>query len=212
MSADAAASDARIRELYRSRPMSRLLRASLVALAALVVYAWSAGDFSVADFVSARRLANLERFGTEVRPFPVRDTALDWAAVGSWGGDLLAGGGADAVARTLAISVLAIVLAQLLGLGLALPAARNLTTGRPLFAGPERVTGWRRWGFRSLVAVSRATQMLLRAVPEYIWAFLLIGMLGISAWPAVLVAAPASSARPRSDWRMAMFSSSRRRE
>lgn len=181
--------DRRIRELHRRRPSSRLLRASLVMLAAVVTYAWIAGDFSLSDFFSERRLENLERFGHEIKPYPTRETGLDLTVVASWGRQLLDAGGTVAVERTLAISILAIVLAQLLALILALPAARNFATGRPLFEGPERVSGAKRWGYRAVVAGSRATQMVLRAVPEYIWAFLLIGVLGISAWPAVLALA-----------------------
>jgi len=43
--------------------------------------------------------------------------------------------------------------------------------------------------WRALSACTRAALILLRAIPEYVWAFLLLAMLGPSAWPAVLALA-----------------------
>ena len=50
-----------IRRLHRARPRSRLLRASAVALGALVLWAWLGGEIQLAELFSARRRANLGR-------------------------------------------------------------------------------------------------------------------------------------------------------
>ena len=43
--------------------------------------------------------------------------------------------------------------------------------------------------WKSLVAVTRAFLIFVRAIPEYVWAFLFLAMLGSKAWPAVLALA-----------------------
>ena len=120
----------------------------------------------------------------------------------SWARDLLASRGLPGSLQTLAMSILAIGLAALGGLALAPFAARNLATDDPfaLVAGPERTEvdpdpavdpgrRARRRAWRVLTAATRAFLICLRAIPEYVWAFLLLAMLGPSAWPAVLALA-----------------------
>jgi phosphonate transport system permease protein len=81
--------------------------------------------------------------------------------------------------------VLAITLAGLAASALMLFAARNVAVRSPFENGSGPRGG--AWG---LVAwLMRACLILLRAIPEYIWAFLLLAMLGPSAWPAVLALA-----------------------
>src|SRR6185436_20960374 len=74
-------------------------------------------------------------------------------------------------------------------------AARNFSAVRPFepplqpdgrIPAPERR---RQRAFRALVALARAFLVFLRAIPEYVWAFLFLAMLGPSAWPAVLALA-----------------------
>jgi phosphonate transport system permease protein len=172
--------------LRRERPRSRLARASVLLLAALVAYAWLGGDIAVDDLFSAQRRENLARFlAVDAVPHALRGTewgALDWLrhAHALWSER-----GYEALARTFALAVLAIVLAGLLALPLAFLAARNVAAPAPF--GDAGARGSRLWS--AAAAAVRALLVLLRAIPEYVWAFLLLAMLGPSAWPAVLALA-----------------------
>jgi phosphonate transport system permease protein len=90
---------------------------------------------------------------------------------------------------TLAISVLAIVLASLVSLVLCLPAARNFATPQPFAPSAAAPTAWRRWSWRLLFGATRLALILLRSLPEYVLAFLIMAMLDSPAWPAVLALA-----------------------
>jgi len=179
----------RVRALRRARPRSRFLRASAALLALLVAYAWLCGEIEVLELFSPRRRSNLARFLTrEALPFPMRDAGLSLAGLAGWARGLLAERGAAALVRTFWISMLAIVLA---GGAAALAApfgARTLCARDPYLTSAtgarERGAGW-----RAASALVRFAFVLLRAVPEYVLAFLLLAMLGPSAWPLVLALA-----------------------
>lgn len=177
--------------LRRARPKSVLLRVSLVALATLVAYAWLGGDIQIDDLFSAHRRENLVRFASvDVVPFALRGT--DWTAgqYFEYARGLALDRGLAGLGSTLAISVLAIVLAAAGGLALAFLAARNVATAAPF---GERVLHGRSraasLAWKALANIVRGALILLRAIPEYVWAFLLLAMFGTSAWPAVLALA-----------------------
>ena len=176
-----------IRRLRRTRPRSRFARGSALVLGALALYAWLCGEIAVVDLVSARRRANLERFLTQdAIPAPLRDgEGQGLGAVFSWAVDLLVDRGAAAVGATLWISVLAIVLAGALA-ALAAPfATRTLFTRDPyLLHGGGRGAGW-----RAITGTVRLGFIAMRAIPEYVWAFLLLAMLGPTPWVVVLALA-----------------------
>ncbi len=177
--------------LRRARPRSRLLRVSVLLLAALTAYAWLGGDVHVDDLFTAQRAENLRRFWTvDVVPYAAR--GQDWTALQylAFARDLGEDRGFSALGATLAISVLAIVLAALGALAPAFLSARNVATSAPFgdrlrFASSPGIA----FAWRAISTVVRATLILLRAIPEYVWAFLLLAMLGSSAWPAVLALA-----------------------
>jgi len=165
------------------------VRWSVVVLGLLVVYAWTSGDIAVGDLFSARRVANLRRFvEVDLVPFPLRAGGAGDATFGSWAADLVGERGASGMTQTLLIAVLAIVLAGAASAVLAPLGARNLATREPFapatLPGRPRGAGW-----RLASGSARVLLILLRAVPEYVWAFLLLAMLGPSAWPAVLALA-----------------------
>lgn len=175
--------------LWRSRPRSRFVRASLIAFVAMLCLSWFAGGFDFGDAFSARRAANFDRFLTEIRPYPLQGQPWDWGVAATWAGQQLDDKGWTAALSTLAISLVAIFLAATAGLALALPAARNFATAEPFGPAGRAPTAWRVAFWRAVVVATRVVLILLRALPEYIWAFLLIAMLGPSAWPAVLALA-----------------------
>jgi len=205
--------DARVEQLWRRRPRDTFVRKSLAFAAALMAGAWFIGGFDWDDLVSPRRLGNLERFASELRPFPLQDQAWEWGRAGEWAMELFRERGAEAAASTLAISILAALLAGAAGLIFAPGAARSFVrperprrrgSGRPRSsalpgrgavpgrgASPGRGALPRAAGLlrAGMVLALRAALALLRAVPEYLVAFLMLAVLGPSPWTAVLALA-----------------------
>ena len=104
-------------------------------------------------------------------------------------GQLLSGNGLQAAATTLAIAIAAIALAGFGAAALALPATRTFATPEA-YVPHARPRSWSRravWG--ACVWTTRALLFLLRAIPEYIWAFLFVAIVGPSPWAAVLALA-----------------------
>jgi len=165
--------------LYHERPKNHLVRLSLLAMIALIAGTWIFGNFVETE--NTNRLANVERFLNELRPYPLQDRNFDLSIALSWSSDLIDEKGWEAISTTLAISVAAIVLAGIWGTLLALPAARNITAG--FTYDPPKLL----WTL--IVGTTRLVLIFLRAIPEYVWAFLLLALLGPTAWPAVLALA-----------------------
>jgi phosphonate transport system permease protein len=179
----------RVRALRRGRPRSRFLRGSVALLGALVAYAWTCGDIQVLELFSARRRANLERFLFEdALPYPLRGAGFSFSGLWAWARELLAARGLAALASTFWISALAIVLAGAAAGLLAPLGARTLCARDPYLLSAEGRSA-RGAGWRAGSALVRLAFVLLRAVPEYVLAFLLLAMLGPSAWPLVLALA-----------------------
>ena len=166
-----------IERLRRARPRNRFARGSAAALAALAIYAWLSGEIAVTDLLSERRLENLRRFvGQEIR-LPER-VARIWQERGLPG-----------AAATLSISVLAILLAGFVGFLLALPGTRTFMTPEAYLPHARAPSFHRRAAWGAIVALTRGIQLFLRSIPEYVWAYLFLAMLGPTAWPAVLALA-----------------------
>lgn len=178
-----------IGRLREQRPRSRFLRASLLAFALLLLLPWFFGGFRPAEAVSGRRLDNLERFVEMVRPEPLVGRPFDAAVALEWARRLFAERGLAAALATLAIAVLAIAFATAAGLLLAPLAARNFAAPEPFAAAARPPSLLRRLAWRLLTGTTRLVLILLRSLPEYVLAFLLLAMLGPSAWPAVLALA-----------------------
>lgn len=178
-------------ELFRRRPRSRFLQLSSALLALLAVGAWFSGEIALFDLFSARRLENLERFLTvDLVPHPLRGTEAGSREVLAWAAEHLAARGWSAAAATLAIAVLAIVLAQLLAWVLAPLAARNFASAQPLGLAARPLRQREELPWRVVRACSRSACICLRAIPEYVLAFLLLTMLGPGvALPLVLALA-----------------------
>jgi phosphonate transport system permease protein len=177
-------------------PRSRLVRWSLVLLGLIAIGSWLSGDIDVEGLASGRRLENLRSFlRDDAMPFPLRGKPVTLAALAHWSGGLWSSRGLTGALQTLSISVLAITLAAIAGALLAPFAARNVVASRP-FEPPRRPDGDRTIDevrrdrlAKVLVGLVRGFLVFLRAIPEYVWAFLLLAMLGPSAWPAVLALA-----------------------
>ena len=176
-----------VESLRRARPRNRFLHVSGIAVLVLVVVSWTTGNIYLD--LSAQRIDNVKRFLVEITPEPIYEHGFDLGALWSWAMGILDRGGFEAALSTLSISIVAIVLAMLLGLLLTFPAARNLAHPEPFLPTAQRPSRLRVVGWRGVVLVTRTVLIFLRAVPEYVWAFLLVAMLGLNAWPAVLALA-----------------------
>ena len=181
--------EAEVRRLAQARARDPFILSSVILLAGLVLYAWLVGGFSIADLASARRLENLQRFARELLPFPLQSQPWEWHIALRWLGEIISGNGALAVATTLAISIAAILCAAVGGLALAFPATRTLATPEPYLPNPQHPRRSQYFVWASCVWATRSILIFLRAVPEYVWAFLLIAVVGASVWTAVLALA-----------------------
>ncbi len=181
--------------LARERPRSRLVRWSLVLLGLLVLWAWFGGEIQVAEAFGPQRMANLKRFLTvDIQPYDLRDRPFDLGEHIAWCWHLASDRGLAGALATLSISILAITLAGLGASCLMLFAARNVASREPfeawIRADGEAARPRSQGALWKLVSsLVRALLIFLRAIPEYMWAFLLLAMLGPSAWPAVLALA-----------------------
>jgi phosphonate transport system permease protein len=178
-----------VTRLRRARPKSWALRASGASVLLLVLGSWCFGGFSLSESLSARRRANFGRFLEEVVPYPLRIDGPTARSLWTWTDDLLARRGWEAAKQTAALSIAAIVLAGAWGLLLSPAAARNVASPDP-FGTPGGATNrGSRLAWKAVVAATRLLLTFARAIPEYVWAFLLLAMLGRQAWPAVLALA-----------------------
>lgn len=178
-----------VAQLRKMRPRNHFLRLSAVISVLLIVLAWMTGGFVLTDVFSRRRLDNLARFLGELQPEPFRDGQFEAQALGHWVWSLLKDHGLEATFITLAISVAAIVLAGLGALLVALPTARNVASSEPFLPAGRRPSWTKRALWQSLLVATRVVLIFLRSIPEYVWAFVLLAMLGPGAWPAVLALA-----------------------
>ena len=178
----------RISELWRRRPKAWLVRASAVVVALLFVFAlWQiSGDWR--EVVSAKRWDNVTRFSKEVYPYALRDEPFRLVRIVDWGVAKFRQNGFEALLATFAISIVAISLAALGAFLTLFPASRNVASASP-FLPSQSLNRTRHWFWRIVVRFMRTVFVLSRAIPEYVWAFLLIAILGPNAWPAILALA-----------------------
>jgi len=176
-------------ELYRQRPKSWFLRLSLAGLAALIVLAWVQLDPQWSDLLSQQRIENLKRFAEKIYPYDLRNKPFTVSAAWQWFADIWNERGYEATRATFSISVVAIILAGL-GAGICVfAAARNVAAPEPFLPSGNNPATWKLVGWTALRTAVRSVFTLARAVPEYVWAFLLVAMLGLNAWPAILALA-----------------------
>ena len=176
-----------VRALRRARSSDRAVRVSVLVFGLLVAWAAQDGLFSLGELLSPTRRANLARFGTSLVPPAWREAEFAPTAILAWLTERLTEKGLEAAGTTAWMAVLAISLAALVAALLAPFATRTLLSREPyLDVQPEAPS---RLSFRLALRATRALLIALRALPEYVLAFLLLALLGRSAWPAVLALA-----------------------
>ncbi len=168
-----------IEQLRASRERSPFLVVTAVLLFLVAAVAWMGPTFDLGDFASSRRADNLVRFLTvDAVPPVVRDapSGEKLGAAFSWAAERLRSRYLAAAAATLAVAVVAAILAALFGAALAPFTARSIVGEASL---PRRIVS----------RLSRFVCVLLRAIPEYMLAFLLGALLPSAAWACVLALA-----------------------
>lgn len=185
----AAQRQATIKRLAGNRGRSPFLRWSGVLLLLLIAHAWTSTDFRWSDFTTESRVNNFQRFVLELAPQPLQHRQWDWHIALQWFGSVVKSKGWSAAAATLAISIVAATLAALTAALLTLPATRTLATAEPFLPGARAPSLFVRGLWTSLAVGTRLCLVFLRAIPEYIWAFLLIAVIGPTPWPAILALA-----------------------
>lgn len=173
-----------IKQLWKQRPTNKFLRWNVLLTAAACCVSWIIVEVDWSSTFTARRMHNLERFVGEINP--LRDQAFEWHALFDWTAKLWSEQGADAALSTFWISVAAIVLAGATSVVCVFPSARNLATPAPFAQEPKSASLVQKAFWAAIVSTSRGLFFISRAIPEYIWAFLLIAMFGPSVWPAIL--------------------------
>ena len=172
-----------ISNLWKERGRSRFLQMTTVLIMSLIAIAWFLEDDWSVSLSVAQRLENLQRFGSELVPFPVQESG-DWSQVGSWLRQLLVEKGGVALWRTFHLGTAAVLLAgagALLVLGL---SSRSLARSNPRQVPVDN-------GFsRALVGkLVRMLAILGRSAPEYLLAFLLLQIFGPTMWALIFALA-----------------------
>ena len=175
--------------LQLERPKDWATRLSLLTLFALAVGSWIIGDFGVGTMLSERRMTNLRNFVSELKPYPLQSAPFDWQVLKEWLVTLMREKGLVAMVTTLAISLAAIFLAGCGGVILSILAGRTLAAPSPFLPDLQKVSWPLRICWQSVASGCRLLMIFVRAIPEYIWAFLFLALLGPVVWPLVLALA-----------------------
>ncbi len=173
--------------LWRERPRSRFVRVSIWVFLGILVTCWIYLGANLGHVFSPEGLDDLAHFfSVDAKPRPLKGEPWSFDRVMAWVGGEMDARGWAATSATLSVSVLAIVLAALLSALLALPAARTFATPEPFVAHGAPPSRARRRFWRWVVGMTRVLLVVMRSMPEYVLAFLLLTIVGRSAWPAVL--------------------------
>jgi phosphonate transport system permease protein len=163
-------------ELHRQRPQNHFVRGSALAFVGLVLWSWGTGAHSFSELATPRALRNLGRFLGEIQPTLTIAWWREAVPFAAW-------------SNTLALAVAAVGLSTAAGAALSLGASRNLAHPEPWLPSGRPPSNVVRLGWHGVVGLTRLFLTFLRAIPEYVWAFLLVALLGIGPWPAVLALA-----------------------
>lgn len=174
--------------LSRSRPRWHFVRMTFAIIFLMTVVSYATGPQLVRTATWDQRIERLDRFGEQLIPTPVR-ASDNWAEAQPWAADLWEGKGRSATENTVATAAAAIILAAAAAFFVVPFASRRIAAERAFDLPSGRVKSRAALGWRVLGRFTRATFAIARSVPEYILAFLMIGVLGPGAWPLVLALA-----------------------
>ncbi|NNJ85758.1 MAG: ABC transporter permease subunit [Akkermansiaceae bacterium] len=183
-----------VASLKKSAPRWKLPRIVGGSILALIVLSWAPGIFGITAKPIAGNNANsltperANQFYDWITPKPVRDSG-DWNEVSAWADSLWKSSGKEALYNTVAMATAAIIIAGVIAL-IVLPwTSRALARARPLDLPHGEKNALNRYAWRGIGFTTRSGFILTRAIPEYIYAYILIGLIGQSAWPLIIALA-----------------------
>ncbi|MCP5536668.1 MAG: ABC transporter permease subunit [Akkermansiaceae bacterium] len=183
-----------IRQLRKTAPKWRMTRVLVWTTVLLTLISWFPALISIQsepltrDMVPGSRAERVAHFLTKLTPEPVRESG-SWGDAAPWAAELWRENGEVALGNTIAMATAAIIISAF-SAWLLLPwASRTLASSQPLGVSGGRVSQLRNAVWNTCGLVTRLFFIVSRAIPEYIYAYLLIGLLGISAWPLVFALA-----------------------
>ncbi len=185
-----------LRTLRRRAPRDRVLQVGLIVFIGLCLSSWFLLEIDWTHPITGKsRFAVKPTFLNDAIPFDlrVRDEAtgevrMDWdtGVFLDWLGRTFDEAGLEALGDTLALSVLSIVLAALLALPLILPAARNVALLGGFLPADRDIGPIERAVRRVVFAMTRGLLVVMRSIPEFIWAFVFLIALGPVALAGIL--------------------------
>lgn len=173
-----------LRKLWKGRGLSYFLRGSALVFVIGLVLAWSGSDDWAPKISWERRMVNLERFLGDVVPHPVSEANGDWSLLMPWVSEQMEDGGKEAVVKTAFLGTVAVLICGGIALLGICYAARTLASSAPRGVGMQGF-----WWREVLGFALRTGAMAGRAMPEYILAFLLLGIFGPTVWALVIALA-----------------------
>lgn len=183
-----AAASTSLADLRRTRPRWQFVRASAWGMLTAILVSYAVGPTLARTATWERQMERVERFGAQLVPESVRDSG-SWGDAMPWAQDLWADKGAEALLNTSAMAFAAIILAALTALVIVPYGSRRITTATAFDLPSGRISRAARLAWRAVGKVVRSSFVLARSVPEYVLAFLFIGLLGPGAWPIVFALA-----------------------
>ena len=187
-----------IKQLKRTAPRSMMARALLWSSVILVIISWFPSIINVSteplvkasssNTMQLSKSDRLSHFLTKMTPAPVRESGA-WDDAIPWANELWRENGKNAVINTIAMATAAIIISAFAAWLLLPWASRALASAKPLGLFGGKDNPFRNIIWRSVGLLTRFLFVISRAIPEYIYAYLLIGLLGVSAWPLVLALA-----------------------
>ncbi len=168
-----------LEQLLREKQRDLFLSFSAVSFVLLLLLPWLLGFSSESAFFTEQRLSNIQRFFRELTPYPLREQGFDFHLLCTWVAELWSEKGGEALRITLAISIVAISLAGLLGLLAAVFGARPLRRHRDSQSRTQKLVSY----------IIHTVCIIGRAIPEYVWAFMLLTVFGPTALAGILALA-----------------------
>lgn len=172
---------------YLNKQSNKKISLYIIAtcLGILTIIAWNTGEPIFSKLSSEQRAINLERFLTkEITPQPVRESG-NWLDSIPWAKKLLLDQGLYAAIQTLYIATSAIIIAFFLGL-ISIPLAAKSLNKEHYRGVALGLTKTKTYIRKASSLLTKAILMLTRSMPEYLLAFILLGILGPTAWPLIL--------------------------
>lgn len=177
-----------LKTLRRQAPRWKFLRFIWPALLVVTSISWFCGEPLNQYHSHVSRWERTQKFFHNLTPEPVR-ISYQWTDAIPWIQDLWDKNGQQALFSTTIMATTALLLAALFGY-LCIPwASRNIATALPFGLRSGSYSKLKSTLWRLMGSVMRLIFLVSRSIPEFIIAFLLIGILGAHAWPLIIALA-----------------------